>query len=100
MHYLAHLFQAPHRIVCEVMATFCQEETYINGVSAWASGPLHVFRWLLRQKPVFVVIAFLPFLAFVLCTAAIEALLEHCSLIFVCITASFALRFATFKSVV
>lgn len=100
MHYLAHLFQAPHRVVCEVMATFCQEETYINGVSAWASGPLHVIRWLLRQKPVVMVIAFLPFFAFVLCAAAVEALLVHSSLVFVCITASFALRFATVKYVV
>jgi hypothetical protein len=50
MHPVAHFFQAPHRIVCELQPSYCTTETYINGISAWVETPLRLFKWLLRQN--------------------------------------------------
>ena len=48
MHWLAHAFQAPHRMMCKVSAGFCASETYSDeGISNWVYGPYLFFTWLL-----------------------------------------------------
>jgi hypothetical protein len=39
MHQVAHLFQAPHRLACEVSPGFCAKETYKDGLSIWIDRP-------------------------------------------------------------
>jgi ABC-type phosphate transport system substrate-binding protein len=75
MHSLAHLFQAPHRVVCELNSAFCSSETYTNGVSAWVKAPLAASQWLVEQNALVMTAAFLPAFAFVLVAAAVEAIM-------------------------
>lgn len=50
MQFLAHVFQAPHRLACALRPSYCQTETYDDrGVSSWVAGPLAVAEWLIRQ---------------------------------------------------
>ena len=61
MQWLAHLSQAPHRIVCALNWSFCQDETYMNnGISKWVDGPLRISTWLLEQNPVVVTVVVVP----------------------------------------
>lgn len=51
MQFLAHMFQAPHRLVCKMSSAFCQTETYNEmGVSVWVAGPLEFAEWAIRQS--------------------------------------------------
>jgi len=51
MQWLAHVFEAPHRMICSVATSFCKEETYDeNGISAWVSKPLQLALWTLEQS--------------------------------------------------
>jgi hypothetical protein len=77
MHQVAHLFQAPHRLVCEVSPGFCARETYKDGLSIWIDRPYAFFRWLLLQNAVIFTVIFLPVLGLVLILAAIEAIIVN-----------------------
>ena len=46
--WLAHSFEAPHRIYCRLAWNRCVEEQ-VHGVSAWVEGPLFLTQWILRQ---------------------------------------------------
>merc|ERR1712176_1405170 len=50
MQFIAHMFTAPHRIVCSVRFSFCEKETYINGLSRWIYTPYYVSKWLAKQN--------------------------------------------------
>lgn len=64
MHWIAHVFQAPHRWLCSSteMLCFCRRwETYNNdGISRWVEGPLTLAQWLIRQNGVIMAIIFIP----------------------------------------
>lgn len=50
-HWLAHVFEAPHRLFCKLRMDLCRKETYTKeGISQWVSRPLDVSQWLLRQQ--------------------------------------------------
>lgn len=50
-HWAAHLFQAPHRLVCAMMT--CENESYNEeGMSFWIAGPLKVALWFIDQNEV------------------------------------------------
>jgi ABC-type phosphate transport system substrate-binding protein len=60
MQFLAHMFQAPHRLAC-IMASpaYCQTETYDeSGVSSWVAGPLVFTEWALKQHAVIMSVVF------------------------------------------
>jgi len=49
MHWMAHAFQTPHRLVCSWDLTqrqFCENETYTNGLSNWIYASYHLVRWM------------------------------------------------------
>eukprot|EP00545_Synedropsis_sp_CCMP1620_P011268 CAMPEP_0119008264 /NCGR_PEP_ID=MMETSP1176-20130426/3575_1 /TAXON_ID=265551 /ORGANISM="Synedropsis recta cf, Strain CCMP1620" /LENGTH=665 /DNA_ID=CAMNT_0006960567 /DNA_START=37 /DNA_END=2034 /DNA_ORIENTATION=+ len=99
MHYLSHLSQAPHRVVCEVIPSFCQEETYINGISVWVAGSLDSAKWLLDQPVLVTLTLFVPAFTFCLGATVIETFYRmNLLLTFACITAFFAFRY-TFSPV-
>ena len=51
MQWLAHAFQAHHRIVCELSWSYCEKETYDSqGVSHWVTKPLSISQWILSQN--------------------------------------------------
>lgn len=50
-HWLAHAFEAPHRMVCKLMPAICASETYNeDGISHWVSVPFKVSQWLLMDE--------------------------------------------------
>jgi len=71
MQWMAHAFNAPHRMLCSLNFGICENETYENGLSNWIAGPLHLGQWLAAQNsvvkfmgvgfliPVFTVVSFL-----------------------------------------
>jgi hypothetical protein len=68
MHWLAHLFQTPHRLACSWRLVNCTTETFTeNGVSKWVEVPFHVCRWLVRQNVVVMAAVLIP--AFLLLVA-------------------------------
>jgi len=50
MQWMAHAFNAPHRMVCALNFEICENETYINGISNWVYDPLRLGRWLAQQN--------------------------------------------------
>lgn len=61
MHWLAHVFQAPHRFVCEWNMEFCDREIYNqDGMSTWIHMPLIASQWLLKQNEMIMVSVFIP----------------------------------------
>ena len=65
MHSVAHLFQAPHRLACDLIKS-CETETYDNGLSAWTKTPLYMSQWLLKQNSMVVIGALFPLLVLAL----------------------------------
>jgi hypothetical protein len=58
-HWLAHTFQAPHRLWCSI--TSCLKETYTDaGVSTWVDLPLQFTKWWLAQNAVLMVLVLVP----------------------------------------
>jgi hypothetical protein len=50
MQWLAHAFQAPHRMICRHAMQWCENETYTeDGISHWVHVPWKVSQWLLGQ---------------------------------------------------
>jgi hypothetical protein len=61
MHWLAHAFQAPHRMVCKWNMSFCDNEGYSDeGVSYWVYRPHLAAKWLLEQHGVLCFIMSFP----------------------------------------
>lgn len=53
-HWVAHLFQSPHRLVCKTLPEVCNSELYNeDGLSWWISGPLSMANWFLSQWMLF-----------------------------------------------
>jgi Leucine-rich repeat (LRR) protein len=77
MHWLAHAFQAPHRMICKINASFCTSETYSEeGISNWVYGPHLASKWLLDQHAaVFAVLS-----VFVILSGVALYLIEACFL--------------------
>lgn len=49
-HWLAHNFEAPHRMFCKIRGG-CMEESYTEaGISKWVDGPLKIANWMLAQN--------------------------------------------------
>jgi hypothetical protein len=80
-HFLAHLFQAPHRLYCEIKPSYCTSENFHNGLSAWVKVPYAVARWLLRQKAFIIALVFIPLFLLVLVAAALERVLASPALL-------------------
>jgi len=72
MQWIAHTFNAPHRMICSVSFGVCEKESYTNGISNWVYGGLRAGQWLAKQSS-FVQMAGSTFLlASLLVVAAIE----------------------------
>jgi ABC-type phosphate transport system substrate-binding protein len=91
MHYLAHIFQAPHRLICEINSAFCASESYENGVSVWVATPLAAALWLVKQNPVVMTAAFIPAFAFVLVAAVAEAVVVSPFMVLAAVAAAFVM---------
>jgi len=50
MQWIAHTFNAPHRMICSINFSICENETYTNGLSNWIYGPYHAGKWLAQQN--------------------------------------------------
>ena len=87
MHRLAHLSQAPHRLVCELSPGFCATETYNDGLSVWIKAPLAFSQWLLRQNVIVFAALFLSALSVVCVAAAVEAVILSPVLLFAAVAA-------------
>ena len=74
MQWLAYLSQAPHRLVCSLNWSFCQNETYTNsGISKWVYGPHCISTWLLKQNAVVVTAVIVPVFSVLALLALVEA---------------------------
>jgi hypothetical protein len=61
MQWLAHAFQAPHRMICRWNSDFCKTETYTEeGISKWVYGPFLASKWLLGQHVVIMAVLSVP----------------------------------------
>jgi ABC-type phosphate transport system substrate-binding protein len=99
MQFLAHMFQAPHRLVCQMSPSYCQTETYDDrGVSSWVAGPLAVAEWLIKQSVVLMSLAFVPCFLLGVAIYAIELALASKLLLLVAVVSAVLLR-STKKSV-
>jgi len=77
MQWIAHSFQAPHRLVCKWNAQFCAAETYSkSGISNWVYGPYLTSKWFLEQHVVILILFALP----VIVVAAICSMVESVAL--------------------
>ena len=50
MQWMAHAFNAPHRMVCALSFEICENETYTNGISNWVYNPFQFGLWLAQQN--------------------------------------------------
>ncbi|KAI2505271.1 Phosphate ABC transporter substrate-binding protein [Fragilaria crotonensis] len=98
LHWLAHLSQAPHRLVCEISSSFCASETYSKGVSVWVETPLAVSLWLVKQNPVVMTVVFVPAFSVVFLAAAVEALISSPALLLILVATAFIMSSKTKKS--
>jgi len=77
MQWIAHSFQAPHRLVCKWNEQFCARETYSkSGISKWVYGPYLTSKWFLEQHVVVLMVFTLP----VIFVAAICNMIESVAL--------------------
>jgi hypothetical protein len=75
MHWLSHVFLAPHRLLCHWHYQRCLYEKYTeDGISQWIDGPMHVSQWLMKQNGVVVGAVFIPSLI----TALLAYFVEMC----------------------
>jgi len=77
MHSLAHVFQAPHRLVCEIHSAFCLSETYVNGLSIWIKTPLAAAQWIIKQNPLVMLLALIPAVTVVILAAFMESIIVN-----------------------
>jgi hypothetical protein len=74
MQWMAHTFNAPHRMVCALSFEICENETYTNGISDWVYGPLRLGQWLAQQNTVVKFSACMAFIVFFSIFSFIEQL--------------------------
>jgi ABC-type phosphate transport system substrate-binding protein len=96
MHWIAHLSQAPHRLVCELNKSFCSSETYNNGISVWVGKPLALSNWLFNQNAVVMMALFIPVISLLMFAGVIEMTIQ--SPIILAVIAVFALMRKSKKS--
>lgn len=78
LHTLAHLFEAPHRLICEINSAFCTKETYNEqGLSAWIEAPLAFSQWLVRQAAWIKISIAIPALVLFSGVAVLEAVVSN-----------------------
>jgi ABC-type phosphate transport system substrate-binding protein len=93
MQFLAHMFQAPHRLACAVSPSYCQTETYDDsGVSSWVAGPLAIAEWLIKQNMVVMTLAFVPSFLLGVAVYAFEVAFTSKMLLLVAIASALFLR--------
>lgn len=69
----AHIFNAPHRMICSINFELCKNESYNDaGISTWVSRPLATFTWLLDQSNFVQALFGLPFVSIFLVLAFVE----------------------------
>lgn len=74
-HWAAHLFQAPHRLVCAL--TTCENESYNEeGMSFWIAGPLKVALWFIEQNDVVKALLLFPVIPLLLLCVLAEMLVS------------------------
>jgi len=81
MQWIAHSFKAPHRAVCSINFSICENETYINGLSIWIYGPYKAATLLARQHTMVKIVGTTVFIASMLacplvCVVALGFLLS------------------------
>jgi ABC-type phosphate transport system substrate-binding protein len=95
MQFLAHMFQAPHRLVCMMSPAYCQTETYTEeGISAWVAGPLAVAEWVIQQNVVLMTLAFVPCFLAGVAIYAFELMLASKMLLLIAVASLLAVRAA------
>jgi len=67
MHWLAHAFQAPHRILYKISSTMMYETYTKDGISHWVYHPLRLAQWYVRQPILLRSVVSIPLL-FLACT--------------------------------
>jgi len=79
MQWMAHAFNAPHRMVCQYISwNFCQHETYTDiGISHWVAQPLIASNWVLDQDWAVMALTFGPCVATLLVFSMVEHLLDN-----------------------
>jgi hypothetical protein len=98
MHWLAHLFQAPHRLACKWNINYCKIETYSeDGISNWVKTRFYLAQWLLQQNGVIMALLFVPALLFALLPYVLEACI---SVGYVGMVAAIGVIFIVLRSVV
>jgi len=75
--WLAHAFEAPHRLWCSAV-TECTKESYTSdGISTWVAGPLQFFKWSLQLPAILQLVLFLPILCLFVMLAALEFVVKN-----------------------
>jgi hypothetical protein len=78
LHTLSHMYEAPHRLICEVAPAFCISETYSEeGISSWVVVPLSICSWVLQQNGVVLALFLVSTLPVVLVAAVLEVSLRR-----------------------
>jgi hypothetical protein len=92
MQWLAHAFQAPHRMVCRWNSEFCKTETYTEeGISKRVYGPFLASKWLLGQHVVIVAVLSVPAVMTGVVLYLVEAIFSNLALS--CLAAILVLSF-------
>ena len=98
MQAIAHLTQAPHRIVCALNFATCKAETYDGGVSTWVAAELEASEWLFAQSGWVMAAAFGPILAAISIAGAIEFAIKNPALVAAGVTGAVVLARRTAKT--
>jgi len=83
MQWIAHTFNAPHRMICSLSFAFCENEAYTNGISNWVVGGLRAGQWLAQKNSLVKVIGSSVFFTSFLVLAGIELVAPFLSTIMV-----------------
>jgi len=102
-HWLAHVFEMPHRLWCQDSSR-CVNESYTpDGISTWVSAPQQFFNWFLKTHALLQLSLTIPILGIFVSFAFFEWLTNHnimlSSIVIMCYTISvMCSRFQTNKS--
>jgi hypothetical protein len=94
-HWLAHTFQAPHRLYCSLRD--CKAESYNdNGIARWVEMPLKLAVWVFHQPAVIQWMILVPFVLMLGLFALLEVVLS--SKIMLCGTVAASLAYPAYRS--
>jgi len=98
MQWIAHSFNAPHRMVCAINFSICENETYSNGMSSWIVAPLQAANMLMRQTAPVKAVGVAALMASLVVVNVIESMFLSPMLALACVVGYLMVKKSTAKA--